>query len=326
MTAGLRAFLRGLIDYAGLFPPELLSLEPAMQNYARYAGEADNWMLGRFIIPAGRLPELDAFEDLFSEQLQFRFSVLGHPALKMDVFDAARATVSDVRAFEHRRRGAAVGDLLEMKVQPDRLELSAMEDYLALLDTLFSGELSEPTRAFFEVPLLGVGWTSGVEKTVRAIADFNGGREKKVFGLKLRCGGVTADAFPEPEAVTTALLICRDAEIPFKATAGLHHPVRHYSESVETMMHGFLNVFGGAILARVHGFDSSTLERMLSDEHAPHFNFSDDGFRWMEWSASTEEIAEARETFGISYGSCSFDEPREDLAGLGFMEAPSLTG
>ena len=323
MTPSLRAFMEGLIDYAGLFPPARLELDAAIREYVQSRGEPDAWMLGRFIIPVARLTELDAYAALFAEGEPFHFSVLGLPALQMDVFEAAQATVAGAREFEIRNEGRTVADRFEIKLQPQYLDLAAIADLLAQYHDAFAEKLSAPTRAFFEAPLMGERWEAGVEKTVRAIADANSEAGEDASGLKLRCGGVTADSFPGIEAIAFAVLMCRDADVPFKATAGLHHPVRHYAESVEAMMHGFLNVFGGAILARLHGFDSSTLERMLADEHADHFAFSDDGFDWTDWSASAADIADARGHFATTFGSCSFDEPREDLVALGMLDTAS---
>ena len=42
----LRALLAHAIDYAGLFPPANLALEPALKNYAEYIRTPDAWMLG----------------------------------------------------------------------------------------------------------------------------------------------------------------------------------------------------------------------------------------------------------------------------------------
>jgi hypothetical protein len=319
--------MEGLIDYAGLFPPARLELDAAIPEYVQFRKESDAWMLGRFIIPVAKLTELDAYDALFAEGEPFCFSVLGHPALQMDVFEAAQATVAGAREFEIRNEGRVVADRFEIKLQPHYLDLAAMADLFAQYNDAFAEKLSAPTRAFFEVPLMGERWEAGVEKTVRAIADANSDANPDagadVFGLKLRCGGVTADAFPDIEAIAFAILMCRDADVPFKATAGLHHPVRHYAESVEATMHGFLNVFGGAIFARLHSFDSSTLERMIGDEHTEHFGFSDDGFAWMDWRASPTDIAKARTHFATTFGSCSFDEPREDLQALGMLDTAS---
>ncbi|HTU92442.1 MAG TPA: hypothetical protein VMF69_20340, partial [Gemmataceae bacterium] len=66
MFASLRALLTELIDYAGLFPSTRLPLDQAIRDYARYRRENDAWMLGRFIIPASRLEDLEPYhEELF---------------------------------------------------------------------------------------------------------------------------------------------------------------------------------------------------------------------------------------------------------------------
>ncbi|NOX57360.1 MAG: hypothetical protein GXP29_00690, partial [Planctomycetes bacterium] len=107
--------------------------------------------------------------------------------------------------------------------------------------------------------------------------------------------------------------------VAFKATAGLHHPVRHYNESVETRMHGFLNVFGGAILRAADAIDREGLLELLSDEQADAFAFAEDGFRWRSYVVSGDQVEKHRGKLAISYGSCSFDEPIEDLRAIGIF-------
>jgi hypothetical protein len=81
-------------------------------------------------------------------------------------------------------------------------------------------------------------------------------------------------------------------------------------------MHGFLNLFGGGILAAVNGLSAAQLAAILADEDGANFQFDDNGFRWRDFAASPSQIKQARQTLFISYGSCSFDEPREDLSQL----------
>ncbi|HET8796166.1 MAG TPA: hypothetical protein VFO89_00655, partial [Thermoanaerobaculia bacterium] len=71
---------------------------------------------------------------------------------------------------------------------------------------------------------------------------------------KIRTGGVTADAFPSPQTIARFLRACRERGVAFKATAGLHHPLRcvrplTYEPDAPTgTMHGFLNVFLAAAM------------------------------------------------------------------------------
>ena len=92
-----------------------------------------------------------------------------------------------------------------------------------------------------------------------------------------------------------------------------------YPESVQTKMHGFFNVFGGAMLGYAHDLSTAELEEIISEEDAEQFSFTDENFCWKDYSISTEEVAELRKTALLSYGSCSFEEPIEDLQKLGLF-------
>lgn len=104
-----------------------------------------------------------------------------------------------------------------------------------------------------------------------------------------------------------------------KCTAGLHHPIRRYDESVKTRMHGFVNVFGAGSLAQANNLTASQVQAILEDEEASHFQFDATGLRWHDLKASTEVIAAVRQSALLSFGSCSFDEPLEDLRTLGWL-------
>jgi len=137
--------------------------------------------------------------------------------------------------------------------------------------------------------------------------------------FKFRCGGVTSDAFPSPEQVAVVIATCRDARVALKFTAGLHHPVRHFNKSVGTRMHGFLNVFGAGVLAWAHGLDAAALQQVIEIEDPKAFTFDGDRFAVAGHSLDIDGIAAGRGAFATSYGSCSFDEPREDLEALGLL-------
>jgi hypothetical protein len=135
---------------------------------------------------------------------------------------------------------------------------------------------------------------------------------------KLRTGGLTADAIPTPAAVAKFLRTAADRRLPFKATAGLHHPIRserrltYALDSPVAIMHGFLNVFTAAALAW-HGVDAPTLAALLDERDPAAFRFDDEGFRWRNHSLTTPQISDARRDFAHSFGSCSFEEPVTEL-------------
>jgi hypothetical protein len=308
--------MAGMIDYAGLFPPAKLPLDAAIRNYATYRAQPESWMLGRFICPAARLGELaDVGRELFAEGEPFRISALGRGgATAEESVSGVEADLADVASFRKR-----CGDCVVLDAYETRLPASC------------SGVIDATTKRFerqgpagvslsFEVPpipawdalLVGVTAELLLKKPVQR-------RSVARLGVKLRCGGVEATAFPSVEQVTLVIVACREAGVPLKCTAGLHHPVRHYNDSVNTKMHGFLNVFGAGILAHAVGMDRATIREVIADESPDSFAFDADGFRWKEHRATVAQIEAARASAMLSFGSCSFDEPRDDLRALGLM-------
>jgi hypothetical protein len=156
------------------------------------------------------------------------------------------------------------------------------------------------------------------ERTISALAQHRRDTASVTFGFKLRTGGVVASAFPSSIQIARALVAAVTHRVPIKFTAGLHHPVRQFHSSVQTIMHGFVNVLGAGVLAAEHGWDAVQTAAMLEEEDATAFAFTDDTFSWREWQIGTDRIRAHREVV-TSFGSCSFDEPREDLRALNLL-------
>ena len=105
-----------------------------------------------------------------------------------------------------------------------------------------------------------------------------------------------------------------------KFTAGLHHPVRHHNDGVGAKMHGFLNVFLAGAIATPNGKASEEqIREIIACENANAFTFGNEDARCSIHTATRASISAARLAGVISFGSCSFAEPREDLRELGFM-------
>jgi hypothetical protein len=111
--------------------------------------------------------------------------------------------------------------------------------------------------------------------------------------------------------------------VPFKATAGLHHPLRHHAADVGCRQHGFLNVFVGGALAFTGKIEESDLVQLLSEESIAAFAVAGDGIAWRDRRLTVGELREARDAFAHAFGSCSFEEPLADLRQLGLL-TPSL--
>lgn len=283
----IRVLLADIIDYAGLFPPSKVSMSEAVINYATYKNSNFNWMLSRFVLPAARLDEfLESAEDFISRDPGgdvWRLSVLAGE----DIYDTLRR----IEDFNSRNSSRVVADVLEVRATTE----SKIENTV--------NALPEGLTAYFEIPI------------DERLPDLVSGLAIRGQRAKIRTGGVTADAFPKTKAIIRFIRTCLGAGVPFKATAGLHHPVRCFkpltyeADAPEGMMNGFLNMFLATAFAR-YGYKPSVLEEILEDESAASFTFEEGGAWWRnEHFLNNSQLERVRETSIISFGSCSFTEP-----------------
>lgn len=291
-----RVLLTGLIDYAGLFPPAALSMPEAVINYATYRNSNYNWMLGRFIVQATRLDE-------FAESAQDFFSRDGKSAWQLSVLagDDIEDTIRRVKDFNNKYKADAICDALEIRA-PNAAKIEEI-----------ARSLPDFLTAYFEIP------------TDENLADAISTLAICGHRAKIRAGGTTTDAFPSSEQVARFMRTSLAANVPFKATAGLHHPVRcvkpltYEPNSPKGTMHGFLNVFLAAAFLR-RGFKTKLVREILEDDWAESFAFDDSGILWrQEHFLSLTQIKELRENYAISFGSCSFVEPISDLQEIGIL-------
>ena len=315
MTPAAHALTDGLIDYAGLFPPASLDLPPAVAAYARHRRSAEAGLLARFILPASRLGALVEAMGEAEVAGPWSLSVLGLPPEGDDWLGTARRTLDAARATEAAHPDRLRCDRFELKLPADLArDADALAEALGALNGAF-GTGAAP-RAALEVPFLDA--PDAVAPAAQAVADANGRAGRPSFALKFRCGGVTPDLVPGVETLATALTEALRTGAPFKATAGLHHPLPNDDEAVGTRMFGFLGVFGGTALARLHGLGPDDLAEILADDDAAAWSVGDD-LRWRSLRASAAEVADARQQAALSFGSCSFDEPIDDLRALGWI-------
>jgi hypothetical protein len=306
----------GLVDYAGLFPPANLDMASAVAEYANHLAEQEAWMLGRFIVPAGRLGELqETCAEYLDGGQEWAFSLLvGGRESAAGALAAVEAQGRAAAIFEKRFPGRAKIEILEAPLPVDGSGTD-VGDFLAryaraLVDWGLGGR-----ELYLEV-LPGVD-DARVLEAINTLGAFDS-RFARV-GAKLRCGGVTPEAFPSCERIAVFIDTCRRLGLPLKCTAGLHHPVRHQAAAPPVMMHGFLNVFGAGILAHATGADLEVLTACVAETDPGAFTFSNDGFAWRDHLVPAGDLDRAREGFLAGFGSCSFTEPRDDLRTLGLL-------
>jgi hypothetical protein len=295
----LQDFLTGLIDYAGLFPPASLEMSAAVRNYAAYRRSENARWLSRFIVPVARLEEFELAASIepgnVSERETWFLSALAG--------DDLRADLKKILEFNEKDRP-------ERDIHIDAIEIKAAGAAgIEAATNLIPGTLA----AFFEIPI-----SDDPTESIRAIGAASA-------RAKARTGGVTADAFPSSFDLARFIKICAEEDVPFKATAGLHHPIRSVNKltyepnSGTAMMHGFLNVFLAAAFA-YGGMQVEELVELLEEKSPAAFEFDNGGVIWRGRMVVRGQLRNARSLFALSFGSCSFEEPVEDLKKINLLE------
>lgn len=332
MHRSLQSLLTEIVDYAGLFPPAKLELEPALRNYADYLRGNDAWMLARFVCPVGKLEEVIPLLDLFAAHHPLRISLIPRPADSTAAFvDAFDDVLEAVARFDEQAGDRAAIDAMEAR-WPDELvsatDPAAFSELLQKIDAACERQSRPSVRpAFWELPPTADHWPEVLAVAAQAIRAHNleavdgGGRVApgQFCGLKLRTGGVESAAFPSSKTVAAYIKTAIQHETPIKFTAGLHHPFQHQDPAVRAVAQGFVNVFVAGVLGTALALDHFDLLAILDERDPTAFSFTDEGVAWNDAEATCSEIEFARRSRVISFGSCSFDEPREDLRALGLL-------
>ena len=310
MNAALRNLLEGSIDYAGLFPPANLQIERAAQIFSTDKQGLYQAYLRHFVLPAKRINDFDSLRGNVLDQ-QWTLSILiGEGDTLHDwqasVEDAIRFIGGDGRgksdpicALEIALPKSIAADECSFSQAIDAIELQITKTQLAGSDLFFETTTDSHRRVLAHV-----------------LCERQGGAS--VVGLKLRTGGIAQNQFPSVNQLSECVQLCHMLKIPWKATAGLHHPLPCVCPQTGLRMHGFLNLFFAVVLLEASLIDAEHLDDLLTDCNWEHFTFTDASMEWMGISANLDQIQSGRKRF-ISFGSCSFSEPIEDLVTLGLL-------
>jgi hypothetical protein len=295
----LDELLRGILDYAGLFPPARLGMAEAVESYLRYRSGPENGLVNRFLCPASRLQEL-VQELAHREASGVPVGVIGTAAGGLDEFhEALEADARAMTAFEE-----IAGEIAELKGYEARLppgvDVRRASANLRAFDKV---------EVFLELP-----WSESQADDLAVLA------QEEWLGAKARTGGLTAADFPSAEPLALFLKSCQSLDVPFKLTAGLHQPMRHYDEGTRAWHHGFLNVLAALALNDAHDLSRSQMEEILEAndlEWTPHH------VGWNGLEARARDTHEVRDLF-VGFGSCSVEEPMEGLAQMGLVQGGAV--
>ena len=291
-----RVLLASVVDYAGLFPPAAVSMQEAVENFVSQGTNRHAFMQGSFVVPLVRL-------DDFAHTLSAVQSLepFGRAPVSVLLSDVSPDEVSELTRLRELHRELLVVGSVEIRPMVASDIAPARK------------RLSDDLDCFFEIEL-----TPGSSRCLAAVASVGA-------KAKVRTGGVTPELIPSPSQVASFIELCADLGLPFKATAGLHHPVRAsypltYEEgSVCSTMHGFLNVLVASTLRFGGMVDESEMRDVLGETDGSAFQITDETLRWRDRSFGIEQTARCRRSFFQSFGSCSFEEPVRDLMQMGIL-------
>lgn len=290
--------LHGVIDYAGLFPPAKLGMREAVENYCEYVSGADSWIVSRFVCPASRLMELEQQLSRIEVPDCLPFAVTGTGGKDLEEFHASlERDVESMNRFEEAAAGGCEIEAFETKAPGGEDVEGVVRDLEGL------GDLD----VFIELP-----WDEALHDGLVILA------ESEWIGAKARTGGADASFFPSSQELSLLIRDCLNLDLPFKLTAGMHHPIRHRNASIGADEHGFLNVLCATAMAESHDLSSKEIERVLEERDGSRFEFGESGFGWKDWGASLDDIESIRGLL-VSFGSCSVEEPLDGLDELDLL-------
>ena len=285
-VGSLDALFAGLVDDAAVFPPGNAAVPDAVRDHRAHRSAWYAPLIGPLVLPDTELAAASrATRSLAPDTGSLPISVVitsgagGLTALAHRNLPGLQVVAAEI----------ALRDPADLRGNAQRVVAAAQEfdpDEVAI---------------FVELPFQP-GWVGAIE--VIEAAGLSG---------KIRTGGVVPDAYPTAEQLAEQLSELIEADLPFKATAGLHRawPNQILNESGETLpQHGFLTMLM-AIEALVDGAGT--------DQAAELLRLADPGRIYAaltDWDDAT--VARVRRRFR-SFGCCGVTDPVQDLVTLGLL-------
>lgn len=304
-TLAAATLFTALVDDAALFPPQEAAMADALRWHAIHRASPLGFLQGPFVVSARRVRELLAARGKTGGPL--RLSIV------VDYLDHRESTVEAAAALAEAQDPEVTVAMVEMRCPSAEVAASdlrraceALGVFRADAEQLHVYLESSRMLASGDEPAL----LASVVAALRSIVPMD-------VGAKLRCGGVTRDALPSNAIVAGFITAMRDHGVPWKATAGLHHPVCGVYGG--TTMHGFLNVLAATLMACERTAPDDQLVAVLGDTCGDSFRLRNGCFMWRDHEFDMAAVARARQGALRSFGSCSFEEPANGLRELGLL-------
>lgn len=289
MLGGLAHLLNRPFDDAGMFPPAQLPLAEALKRYDQLEDEGWDGLVNRFLIPVSAVADMPAHAPL---------DVSLVADLRRDV-----GTDAVLRAVRHLENLGHLVDMVEVRVEPDQVQ-----DQLRPL----IGQLPDDTTLVIEVPH-HVSPASVIPEWMEMA---------EPIGFKARCGGVTAQEFPEAAWLADFIVECVNCGVGFKFTAGLHEPLTRHDATLDRTRYGFVSVLAAGLGAITMDFSKNEVRQLLMHSRPDDYEWSDIGMKTGDLEVTVKEI-DALWEYCEGIGSCSIAEPVEHLTKLGWWGGQS---
>src|SRR5579871_330304 len=144
MTESLRTLISGLIDYAGLFPPAALTMEPTVKNYDAYRRGKESWMLARLVMPAPRLAEFQSaigqLPPSGGEPRAWRLTSSAGPNVAADIS----------KILDFNQRHAPTGGKDGFTIESVEMKAASAQEIRAA-----ASAVPKELQTYFEIPLSG---------------------------------------------------------------------------------------------------------------------------------------------------------------------------
>ncbi|MPY81895.1 MAG: hypothetical protein GEV00_00995 [Actinophytocola sp.] len=242
--SGIPPLFTRLVDDSALFPPGAAAMSDALHAYLDARAGEYSGILGLFLCPASRLPEL------ITEIIKIKPSA---PLPISLIIDTGLGGVPKAISIVESR-----AELLTLRM----VEMPAPSD----VDEVWLERVSEfvPEDVVRVVePRRGKGWLDGVRKVI-----------EHGSWPKIRCGGVSTENFPTVDEVADFFSVVAGVTgASFKATNSLHRAVRHVDDETGFTHHGFLNLLiasarclaGGDVREALEATDGQALAAEASE-------------------------------------------------------------
>lgn len=289
--AGLARF----IDHAPLFPPAQLPPSEAVDSHVRALGSANREAVNTLAWPVDRHGELVALLNPRPPERPEGGSVdsLGRSPMAIAALVGPDA-VMELAVESTRGRGSIWFDD-DSPVAAVQIETALPDQDQDRVGRLLDGLTHLDRRSYVEIPVAGQG-AAAVDRLVTAAAADLRSLGPTPIGLKVRCGGEGPTAVPSAAELAAFVVAATANGVTWKATAGLHHA--WCDLRAVHPRHGLANLLLAAALAVDGRSVDGVAERLTAPDPEP---------------VTSERLARARQVFR-SLGSCSFDEPIDELA------------